>query len=69
MYVTAMREELPICKMNASFFPAFMQEHKLESVPALIQLQDGVVQHRMYAFESVTNILEKLDRWENESYD
>lgn len=66
-YVMKMRKELPITKMNASFFPEFMHDQKIESVPALIQLQNGEVIQRLYAFESVTNILEKLDQWQKES--
>lgn len=66
-YVLKMREDLSFSKMNASFFPEFMHDQKIESVPALIQLQNGEVSHRLYAFESVTNLLEKLDLWQKES--
>ncbi|GAA0303162.1 thioredoxin-like negative regulator of GroEL [Gracilibacillus halotolerans] len=66
-YVSEMKKEIPIKKMNASFFPEFMQEHQIESVPALIQVHNGVVQYKMYAFESVTNIFEKIDTWQNAS--
>lgn len=66
-YVSEMKDELLLYKMNASFFPDFMHEHQIESVPALIQLNKDVVKHKLYAFESVTNIFEKLNVWQNES--
>ncbi|GAB2544330.1 thioredoxin family protein [Gracilibacillus alcaliphilus] len=50
-------------RMNASFFPEFMHQHQVESVPALLWIRDGKVKEQVYAFESVTNLFHLLEKW------
>ncbi|WP_058306817.1 thioredoxin family protein [Gracilibacillus massiliensis] len=50
-------------RLNASFFPEFMEKNKIESVPALLLVEQGIVRDHIYAFESVTNLHEVLEQW------
>ncbi|UOQ48176.1 thioredoxin family protein [Gracilibacillus caseinilyticus] len=50
-------------RMNASFFPAFMESNRIHSVPALLFIQDGQVIDQLYAFESVTKLHGVIDGW------
>lgn len=43
-------------EMNASLFPEFMQENKVESVPCLLIKAHGEIKERVYAFRSVSNM-------------
>lgn len=43
-------------EMNASLFPAFMQEMRIESVPCLLIKVDGEIREKIYVFHSVPNI-------------
>ncbi|SET34949.1 Thioredoxin [Oceanobacillus limi] len=42
--------------MNASLYPSFMQENQIESVPCLFIKQNGRIEEKIYAFQSVPNI-------------
>lgn len=53
-------------EMNASFFPKFMQEAKVESVPCLFIKQDGVVKEKVYTFHSIPNIYHYLLKYQPE---
>ncbi|WP_054859959.1 MULTISPECIES: thioredoxin domain-containing protein [Gracilibacillus] len=55
--------DLTIHRMNASFFPEFMQKNKIESVPSLLLVKEDVVESRLYAFESVTKLFGVLEDW------
>ncbi|MGP4040608.1 thioredoxin family protein [Gracilibacillus sp. D59] len=50
-------------RMNASFFPEFMKHNKIQSVPALILVKEGLVVDLLYAFESVTKLHNVLESW------
>ncbi|SHM93432.1 thioredoxin family protein [Gracilibacillus kekensis] len=50
-------------RLNASFFPGFMEKNKIKSVPALLLVEKGVVRDHLYAFESVTKLHEVLEKW------
>ncbi|WP_042142935.1 thioredoxin family protein [Paucisalibacillus sp. EB02] len=47
-------------EMNASLFPEFMQENKIESVPCLLIKKDNQIHERIYAFHSIPNIYSYL---------
>lgn len=47
-------------EMNASLFPEFMQEMKIESVPCLLIIRDGEVKEKVYTFHSIANIYHYL---------
>ncbi len=63
--VDEMESEVNIYRLNASMFPEFMQEEKIESVPALIHLTITGVSERLYAFESVPKIYEHVLKWKH----
>lgn len=48
------------CEMNASFYPDFMHEYKIKSVPCLYIKVDGVVKEKIYTFHSMANIVHHL---------
>lgn len=47
-------------EMNASFFPDFMQQYKIESVPCLLIKQDNTIKEKVYTFHSIANIYHYL---------
>lgn len=47
-------------EMNAMYEEAFMQEHKVESVPCLFIYRDGEVKEKVYTFYSIQNIFSYL---------
>jgi|SRR5699024_300680 len=47
-------------EMNASFYPEFMQEEKIKSVPCLLIKVNGKVKEKIYTFYSVANIVHSL---------
>ncbi|MUV39159.1 Thioredoxin-like protein YusE [Lentibacillus sp. JNUCC-1] len=55
-------------EMNASLFPEFMQEAKVESVPCFLIKQGGVVQEKVYAFKSTANIYTYLLKYKPELF-
>lgn len=57
-----MKKDCVFYEMNASLFPSFMQENKIHSVPCLLLIKDGEIADRVYAFESVTNIYNRISR-------
>ncbi len=40
-------------EINASFYPEFMQEEKIESVPCLVIKEAGKIKKKIYTFHSV----------------
>ncbi|MEX6229161.1 thioredoxin family protein [Staphylococcus saprophyticus] len=52
--------KLPITKIDLNFNPDFSQEHEIQSVPVLMLMSKGEEQKRIYAFQSVPNLLENL---------
>lgn len=50
-------------EMNASLFPEFMQENKIESVPCLFIKRNGEILERVYTFHSIANIYHYLLRY------
>ena len=55
-------------EMNASLFPEFMQEMKIESVPCLLIKKDHDVKEKIYAFKSVANIYHYLATYRLERF-
>lgn len=43
-------------EMNASLYPQFMQEYKIESVPCLLIKNQHKIKEKIYTFHSVSNI-------------
>ncbi|WP_033445588.1 thioredoxin domain-containing protein [Ornithinibacillus scapharcae] len=55
-------------KMNASLYPEFMHEHKVESVPCLIIKKDNEMKEKIYAFRSIPNIYRYLLEYQPELF-
>jgi len=55
-------------EMNASFYPEFMQEKKIESVPCLLIKRYGKIQEKVYAFKSIPNIYTYLYEYKPEMF-
>ncbi|MRH44700.1 thioredoxin [Aquibacillus halophilus] len=53
-------------EMNASLFPEFMMKKEIKSVPCLIIIRNGVIQESIYAFESVTNIYNRIKTYSDQ---
>lgn len=51
-------------EMNASYYPGFMQEEKIKSVPCLYIKINGKVKEKVYVFHSIANIYYYLHRYQ-----
>lgn len=51
---------VPIGKANMNYMEQLAVEYKIESVPCLLISKEGKVVEKVYAFQSVQNIYEKL---------
>ncbi|HWL23205.1 MAG TPA: thioredoxin family protein [Ureibacillus sp.] len=54
--------DIPIGKANINFLEDLAMELQIESVPCLLISRNGVLQEKIYAFQSVQNIYEKLKK-------
>lgn len=55
-------------EMNASFYPQFMQDNKIESVPCLLIKKNNEIKERVYAFKSIPNIYRYLISYQPELF-
>ncbi|GIN56686.1 thioredoxin family protein [Lederbergia ruris] len=58
--VEQMMDELPFKKADLNYLPEIAERFSIESVPCLIQLNEGKIQNKIYAFHSVPYLYEKL---------
>ncbi|KRG12533.1 thioredoxin [Lederbergia galactosidilytica] len=58
--VEQMIKEPPFKKADLNYLPEIAERFSIESVPCLIQLNEGEVQNKIYAFHSVPYLYEKL---------
>ena len=49
---------LNVTKSDLNYSESFIKQYKIHSVPALLIFKDGTLQEEVYAFESVTKIVE-----------
>ncbi|NYF26160.1 thioredoxin family protein [Sporosarcina sp. JAI121] len=59
--ITVMRPEIPIGKADLNYVQTIAIDYEIESVPCLLIQKDGVLIHKIYAFQSVPYLLEKID--------
>jgi hypothetical protein len=52
--------EIPSGKADLNYLPEMAERFEIESVPCLIMLNKGEVQEKIYAFQSVPYLYEKL---------
>lgn len=62
--IESIHKEDIFLEMNASLYPAFMQEAKVESVPCLLVVDGGQIKEKIYAFQSIANIYTYLMKYE-----
>jgi thiol-disulfide isomerase/thioredoxin len=55
-------------RMNASLYPDFMRDNKIESVPCLLIKKENKVQEKVYAFHSIPNIYRYLFNYQPELF-
>ncbi|VEI06148.1 thioredoxin family protein [Kurthia zopfii] len=53
---------IPMGKANLNYMEQLAVEYEVESVPCLLISQDGEVVEKVYAFQSVPNLFEKLSK-------
>ncbi|MBS4173963.1 thioredoxin family protein [Bacillus sp. FJAT-49736] len=53
---------LQMFKADLNYFPKLAEEFQIESVPCLLLLQNGRLKEKIYAFQSVPYIYEKLKK-------
>ncbi len=58
--ISTMKPELPIGKADLNYVQDIAVDYEIESVPCLLIQKDGIVQHKIYAFQSVPYLLEKI---------
>ena len=52
--------DVPSGKADLNYLPEMAERFEIQSVPCLIVLKNGVVQEKIYAFQSVPYLFEKL---------
>lgn len=62
--IETLHDEQIFYEMNASFYPDFMQQNKIESVPCLLIKSQGKIKEKIYAFRSIANIYHYLLKYE-----
>ncbi|TRZ37120.1 thioredoxin [Niallia circulans] len=58
--VETMNNDFSIGKMDLNYAPHLAEEYKIESVPCLLIFDDGNLKEKLYRFESVPHLLEKM---------
>ncbi len=52
--------QLPLLKIDLNFYPQFCKDMQIMSTPILLLMNKDKEVKRIYAFQSVTDLLEKL---------
>ncbi|WP_243735094.1 thioredoxin family protein [Paenibacillus turpanensis] len=55
--------DAPVLKTNIHALTDITAAWQIESVPCLLRLEDGVATKKLYAFQSVPNVVTVLRRW------
>lgn len=58
--IDMMREDLPIGKADLNYLEDIAVDYQIESVPCLLIAEDGEVKEKIYAFQSIPYLLEKI---------
>ncbi|MCZ2260479.1 thioredoxin family protein [Sporosarcina sp. G11-34] len=59
--IDAMKPDLPIGKADLNYLGDLAVDYEIESVPCLLIMKDGVLQEKVYAFQSVPDLLMKIN--------
>ncbi|ARJ51344.1 thioredoxin family protein [Staphylococcus lutrae] len=52
----------PLVKVDLNYYPEWSQTHEIQSVPVLLIMRYDQEVERIYAFHSVTDLLEKIKK-------
>jgi len=55
-------KDVPMGKANLNFMEDLAVDYEIESVPCLLISENGEIREKIYAFESVTNLYEKITK-------
>lgn len=55
-----MKPDLPIGKADMNYVQDLAVDYQIESVPCLLIQKNGKITHKIYAFQSIPYLLEKL---------
>lgn len=66
--IEAVHKETIFYEMNASFYPQFMHDNKIESVPCLLIKSKNHIKEKVYAFKSTGNIYTYLMEYKPELF-
>lgn len=66
--IEAIHQEDIFYEMNASLYPEYMQENKIESVPCLLIKECDEIKEKIYAFQSTGNIYSYLMKYKPELF-
>ncbi|WP_339254516.1 thioredoxin family protein [Sporosarcina sp. FSL W8-0480] len=58
--IATMKTDLPIGKADLNYIEGLAVDYEIESVPCLLVQENGEVIHKIYAFQSVPYLLEKI---------
>lgn len=58
--VEAMKQDLPMGKADLNYIQDVAVDYEIESVPCLLITENGVVKDKVYAFQSVPDLLKKI---------
>ena len=59
--IDVMKPDLPIGKADLNYLQDLAVDYEIESVPCLLITKDGIVKEKVYAFQSVPDLLMKID--------
>ncbi|MDN4608814.1 thioredoxin family protein [Sporosarcina highlanderae] len=58
--ISAMKPDLPIGKGDLNYIEELAVDYEIESVPCLLIQENGELVHKIYAFQSIPYLLEKI---------
>lgn len=58
--VEAMKQDVPMGKADLNYIQDVAVDYEIESVPCLLITENGVVKDKVYAFQSVPDLLKKI---------
>lgn len=59
--ISVMKPDIPMGKADLNYVKDIAVDYEIESVPCLLITKNGSISDKIYAFQSVPNLLEKID--------
>lgn len=63
MVVEEIMPDLAMGKLNLNYRQDLANDWKIESVPCLVFIKNGSIQSKLYTFQSVPNVIEKIKEY------